>query len=252
MKLGVNMQQTMSRAVNQLYRVNKQTLCAVLSLFLLFIPFNLKAVIKQYDEAVSLGTACQSAWQLEANGMRKLAYPFDWLITPFDSLVSFITCRGVNFLDKDKLAVVEVLPGNPSMLHIVDLLYNIHSIHDFYGPDMSNYDAVKAKYDRRIKRFFNLLDSNKKILFVRVQISRSEAEEIDRLFQTFYPKLRYTLVAVSEDPNAQFDWGLERVKNFYMQQIPGDWAGNHEKWETILSQFPVKPASKSRRAEERW
>jgi hypothetical protein len=216
------------------------------------IGVDLEAAIKKYDETVSLGSSCQSAWHLEANGLRRWSYPLDWVITPFDSLIAFITHRGVGFLDRDKIAVIEILEGAPSMLHVSDTTYHIHSIHDFFAPDMPNYEAVKAKYDRRIKRFFDLLESSKRILFVRVNISRQEAEYLDHFLHTLYPRLEYTLLAVSEDPSAQENWGLERVRNFYMQQFPSDWVGNSGQWTEILSQFPIKAGKKKGVDEEKW
>lgn len=209
---------------------------------------------RKYDEAVSLGTACQGAWHLKDNGMRKWAYPLDWLITPFHGLVAFIQNRGEGFLEQDKLQLLEVLPSagtSPSMLHVVDLTYDFHSIHDFFS-DMSNYDQIKAKYAQRIQRFFELLESDKKVLLVRVQISRDEAIHLDAMLQNLYPHLDYTLLAVSDRPEAQVDWGLERIRNFYMHQEPGDWKGDCERWKDILSLFPVKGTKKKNGDGDTW
>lgn len=225
---------------------------AILSFLLCFTQVDLGAVIKEYDEVVSLGTACQAAWQLEANGMRQLAYPFDWVVTPFHALKAFLENKGENFLDKDKLVIAEVLNGSPSMLRVVDTTYDMHFIHDFLAPDMPNYAEVKAKYDRRVKRFFKLLETDKKILFIRVNILRHEAEYLDNFLHTSYPQLRYTLVALSEYSADQVDWGLPRIRNFYMPQTPGDWAGNHEQWKEILRQFSLRPTIKSRPPGEVW
>lgn len=226
---------------------------AFLALLLLFTQFDVHASSRKYDETVSLGTACQSAWQLEVNEVRKWAYPFDWLITSFDSLVAFISNKGEGFFEKENLEIIEILYGESlSFLHVVDRKYDIHSIHDLFFPNMYNYDKVKAKYERRIQRFFALLESNRKILFVRTQINRSETIYLDNLLHHLYPNLEYTLVAISDDPDAQNDWGLERVRNFYMQQTPGEWQGDYQKWKEILSQFSVKPARQKRPDEEQW
>lgn len=219
--------------------------------FLLVIHAKLIASDKPYDETVSLGAACQAAWQLEANGKRNGAYPFDWLVTPFHGLVSFILQRGEGFLEKDKTSVVEVLQGNPSILHVVDLTYDIHSIHDFFE-GMLNYDRVKSKYERRTLKFFKLLASDKKILFIRVQMSRQEAIYLDQLLHSNYPKLDYTLVAISDDPEAQIEWGMERIRNFYMEQLPGNWMGDGDKWREILSQFQVNVSERKNPDRVKW
>lgn len=212
----------------------------ICALYLIGTLFRLDASTREYDETVSLGSICQAAWHLKANEIRKGAYPFDSAITPFHGLILFISQHGAGFLEKDHLKVLETLYGDPhSYLHVVDQTYDIHFIHDFRFPDMYNYDTVIAKYQRRTQRFFHLLETDKKILFVRVQMNRDEAKALDRLLHTLYPHLDYTLVAVSDDPDAQTDWGLERVRNFYMQQTPGDWKGDSQRWGEILSQFPV-------------
>lgn len=245
--------QTMICQFSQRHQYYRHILVPFLALLLLLTQFKLHASSRKYDETVSLGSACQSAWQLEVNEVRKWAYPFDWLVTSFDGLVAFIMNRGEGFLERDNLEVVEVLKGDSlSFLHVVDRKYDFHSIHDFFFPDMYNYDKVKDKYERRIQRFFALLESDRKILFVRTQISRNEATYLDSLLHRLYPHLEYTLVAVSGDPDAQMDWGLERVRNFYMQQTQGDWQGDYQKWKEILSQFSVKPAKRKRPDGEMW
>ncbi len=107
-----------------------KNVCASLLLILL-ITFNVKADTQFYDEAVSLGYSCQVAWQLEANGIRKRAHPFDWFHTPFESLLSFIHCKGANFLERDKINVIGPYPESPTHLHVIDLVYGIASYHDF-------------------------------------------------------------------------------------------------------------------------
>lgn len=240
------LQHFMIRLANQFYLI----------IILVFALFSLEiraSTIKQYDEVISLGTACQAAWQLEGNGMRRLAYPFDWLVTPFHGLIPFIINQGAGFLDKDKIEIVKTLPGKATFLHVADLTYDIHFIHDFHGTEIiDNYDKIKNKYDRRIQRFFTLLQSNKKILFFRVQITRDEAIVLDNLIHTTYPNLEYTLVAINDSPDTENDWGLERVRNFYMRQSIDNWQGDGERWKDILSQFSVKESKKKRPDGEKW
>lgn len=222
---------------------------------LLFLPVKTGLVASQreeYDEAVSLGTSCQAAWYLQGYGLRHWAYPFDWMVTPPHALLAFIKNKGKNFLEKENLQTLEVLPGTPSILHVVDTKYDIHLIHDFYFPDMKNYNSVKAKYTRRIKRFFNLLESNKRVLFIRVQFSRSEALLLDELLHKLYPDLKYTLLVLSDAPEAYDDWMLPRVKNFFMEQQPGNWMGDGERWREVLSLFSIKPHGQEQPKTEKW
>jgi hypothetical protein len=208
--------------------------------FCLLLGINAQVLaVSQYDEVVSLGIACQAAAQIKYNEIRIRAYPFDWLVTPFDGLISFIINKGAGFLEPGNFCSHGLIRNSNSLL-VKDSIYNFSFMHDFEGEDpLFSYAEVKEKYDRRIKRFFNLLESNKKVLFIRVTISKAQAKQLDQVLQKHYPNLSYTIVAVSDKEDAKMDWGLPRVRNFYLIQ-DWDWMGDDEVWEGILQQFPVK------------
>ena len=81
---------------------------------------------RPYDIVISLGDMCQVAWQLSHHNLRGPAFPFDWVITPFDSLYLFLMHEGFGFLDRDNLVVV-----HDEIPHIEDSLYRIKLLHDF-------------------------------------------------------------------------------------------------------------------------
>lgn len=207
----------------------------------------------QYDEVISLGMNCQVAYQVRTNGMRRHAYPFDWVIIPFESLMTFLSEKGSEFLNQDKIALIDLPPGSHHF-RALDLKYGIHLVHDFKAPVfLSDYAEVKVKYDRRIKRFFDTLQlSNKRFLFVRLNITREQAEFLDHFLHTHYPKLSYTLLVLNDHPSFKGDWGLPRIRNFYLAQIPNCWQGDHARWKEILSCFHVKPATNPLPQDEYW
>ena len=207
----------------------------------LFFIFYAQAEEEPYDEAVSLGYGCQVAWQLKANGIRSLSYPFDWFHTPFNGLVGFITLKGSNFLDVNQISIVGPYAGDPGCLQVVDLCYGITSYHDFSAnPPFANYWHIKLKYDRRIKRFFDLLKSNKRILFIRQGDSRHQIECLDALLQQIYPRLNYSILAVNDSEEYKDKWGSERIKNFHIKQIPWVWQGDYQSWKEVLGHFSIK------------
>jgi hypothetical protein len=225
-------------------------ICLLITLSTIF-GINLKA--ETYDEVVSLGYGCQVAHQLEAHGMRKLAYPFDWFHTPFKGLLSFITYKGKNFWDINKIHIVGVYPGDPNNLEVHDLNYGIISYHDFSSsPALLNYAAVKGKYDRRTKRFFDLLNSTKKVLFVCQYYTKVQIEQLDELLRSSYPSLSFTLIAVGNTEDFKIDWHLPRIENYFMEEVFGDWRGNFPRWTEILSQYSVKHNEHLRSIEDRW
>lgn len=221
-------------------------------LFIVLASLSLEAT-EPYDEVVGLGYSCEIAYQLEHNGIRTLAYPFDWVHTSHEALISFITNKGKNFFDIDKIHVVEPYPGDPVCLQVVDLVYGIISYHDFYtSPYMGNYKAIKSKYNRRISRFFDLLNSKKRVLFVRQGALKEQVEFLDDLIHRHYPRLAYTIIAINNTEEYKENWGLSHVENFYMEGTPGDWRGNQERWFEILSQFTIKSKNAPRDPAERW
>lgn len=50
-----------------------------------------------YDEVVSLGGHCQVAHQLKVHNLRYHAYPFDYVITPYEGLAPFLVYQGFIF-----------------------------------------------------------------------------------------------------------------------------------------------------------
>ena len=229
--------------------------------FLVFFCFALQAdnpehekqEIQFFDEVISLGYECQVAWQLETNGLRKYAYPFDWFRTSFESLMAFIKNKGEHFFEIDKICIIAPYLGHITYFHVQDLIYGIHSFHDFLvTPPLANYEMVKAKYDRRIERFFKVLESNKRVLFVREGLSREQTEELDRLLKDLYPALSFTILAVSDREEFKEDWGSQTIRNFYLKQKPLDWQGDYSRWKEILSNFVIQHDSTPRNPENIW
>lgn len=209
-------------------------------LFLLLLGMScpLTAKVEVYDEVISLGKDCQAAFQLRNYGLRKEAYPFDWLVTPIDGLGLFLGTHGAHFLDPDKLVY---LNASGPYFHVWDSQFNFLIYHDFQTPDyMSDYEEVKVKYERRIARLFKLMNSNKRVLFVRCWITRAEAEYLDDLISCHFPKLNYTLLVLNNSKDFKSNWKKKRIRNFYLKPIPHNWEGDSVRWGEILSQFSVR------------
>ena len=66
-----------------------------------------------------------------------------------------------------------------------------------------------------------MLHSNEKILFIRRGISYQQAFILDDLLHTSYPNLNYAILAVGSTEEMNQNWGLERVKNFYLGRLDG-------------------------------
>lgn len=207
---------------------------------------------QQFDYAVSLGSYCMVAIQLSNCKARDHAYPLDWINSPFEGLIKFIAHQGYDFLRKEYLLFK--IEGHEKVVY--DLNYEAmrfpHDF-DFTFTDMaaseafcgtytqvniSNYGDILTKYQRRIARFFDLLRSNKTILFVRYDISYEQVILLDRLLHSQYPQLKYMILALGPSEEIKPPWGLERVRNYYMP-FSQDYGGMTPLWQHIFSQFSL-------------
>jgi hypothetical protein len=203
---------------------------------------------RKFDIAIGLGGRCQVAYNLQKNGLRQQAFPFDWLITPFEGLIRFLAYQGRGFTNKENFlfhitaynvptAVMDTMYGF-CLLHDFDysLIDGIPTVKRFHEVEVRNYDEIKFKYDRRIKRFFEVLNSDKKVLLVRLGITYHQAVFLDEFIHSHYPNLDYLILAVDDSEEIKTDWGLTRVKNVYAQQVTY-WQGREDVWKAILDRF---------------
>lgn len=116
----------------------------------------------EFKNFISLGYFCEVAEDLEKMGLRNTSSPFDWCITDFSKNIELIENHFEGFMNYDNLA-----QSIDDRNHYEDTRYNDFFFHDFtkYKPLSQQYDAVKAKYDRRIKRFLKNIESP--TLFIR-------------------------------------------------------------------------------------
>ncbi len=118
----------------------------------------------QYDYVVPIGSFCSPAYELKRLGYRSASLPFDWVFCQLHGVAKLIES---NFEDLFNLSYLERDINNPNIVrHIV---YKFIFVHDFdiERSIEEQIGDVKAKYNRRIARFYNILNSNKRILFFR-------------------------------------------------------------------------------------
>lgn len=117
---------------------------------------------RRYDNFISLGYFCDVAQNLEKMGLRDVSSPFDWSITYFDGVIKAIDNRFDGFMDYANLS-----QSVHNRNHYMDVKYRIFFFHDFskYESLDDQYNAVKNKYDRRIKKFLGNIE--KPTLFIR-------------------------------------------------------------------------------------
>ena len=130
--------------------------------------------MKKYQNYISLGYFCATASELERVGLRNVSSPFDWCISNFEGVINAINDGFDKYLDYDLL-----LQSDSCNAHYYNKKYRTWFYHDFdkYHSLADQLPAVKAKYIRRINRFYCNIEQP--TLFVRY-ISDEVKDEYDK------------------------------------------------------------------------
>lgn len=118
---------------------------------------------------ISLGYFCSVASDLEKLGLRTKSFPFDWVISDFEGVITNIQNHFSNYLDYDFLS-----QNTKNHAIYKNIKYNIAFYHDFdkYTSLKKQLPQVIEKYNRRIERFYKSIVTP--TLFIRY-ISDEEA-----------------------------------------------------------------------------
>ncbi len=128
---------------------------------------------------ISLGIDCGVSLLLNKLNLRSCALPFDWVVT-FNGITDIINN---NFID--------YIPTNINKTN----KYNVLFLHD-------NFPDDNDKYDRRITRFKNILETNnEKIIFIRKSHGNyhthindiDDINNLDILLKNKYSNLQYEI-----------------------------------------------------------
>lgn len=206
----------------------------------------LKELKGSYNAIFSLGDLCLAAIQLEKNNLRPFAGVFDWMASyNLPDVNRALINRFDKFMEYRNLQVI----GNASdkLFLVADTEYNFISNHDFYThsnfpPHLAAYPEIKEKYDRRIKRFLEKMETAENILFIRTEGTLEQATELERILKGLVKhKFKVLMVhhVLGETSLVDEEWPLEHVCSVRM---PDDerWEGNNELWTRILQNVSFK------------
>ena len=169
--------------------------------------------MKQYDIAFSLGRACSCTETLREAGLQYLSFPWDWIAGNGSDSDMLYRTEIVRNGFKDWLRIEDLVqdsnPAGPGKDRYRNVSTGYCYNHDFPKgvPLAESYPAVKAKYDRRIARFLNMLRTAKSALIACVDTpvqSRpttiEECREARRRFAEMFPNARFDLVLFTREP----------------------------------------------------
>ena len=167
-----------------------------------------------YDLVISIGEACMCSSNLRKRGLQKFSYPLDWVFgATFAQRIGFVINKFHRYFEFKDLISLDRIDHDKYIIKnkYTALCHN----HDFYinqGSWESQYDKVKAKYDRRISRLINMLESQhkQKVLIVYIEIPRTADNQhefikdkqltsyIDEL-ERVYPNKKFNLLYIKHN-----------------------------------------------------
>jgi len=124
--------------------------------------------MKNYDEIISLGTQCNPGLSLRELNLKKETYPFDW-VRSNSKIIYDILLNG-----KDKYITFDDHYSDDyytKHLDSIDFKKFPNSHINSYGQYFTHYTKISSielinKFNNYFERFFNILNSNKKVLFI--------------------------------------------------------------------------------------
>ncbi len=184
---------------------------------------------------VSLGSACITAHMHRECGIRKAAFPFDWILScDGEKLINILEENFLHFLNSDVLSIAV----GPALLNDY---YHLIFLNEGDWED-ANYDIreFSKKCQRRIDRFRQLADYQGKVFFVRTAVPRGsytpldtwgikETSEIgyeyaDKLHQAlkkYFPDLDFQLIIINKNDQSGFLIEEQSSSDILMVRIDG-------------------------------
>lgn len=221
----------------------------------------------KYDLIMPIGSACKTTYNLRQRKLQRESLPFDWIWLPTTEVVAgMLHDKFGNFLLKENL---EFKPSNIIDHDIfIDHGCGVEFWHDFpYQTDLDrDYDEIKAKYNRRIKRMYENIHASKRILLFRTVIIKPGhkpedlyddemisddllLKQAEKLFALF-PGKKVDLVYVNlfldphEYKEVRLSDNLLKIEAHTPEK--DEWIGNQKLFDQILSPYDLSSQAKIR------
>jgi hypothetical protein len=202
-----------------------------------------------YKAYMSLGSTCQTAYQLRRLGLRKHAGPLDWFVSDsIGGVVRLIDQRFKGFMEPNQL---ELIGTTYECFVVRDNATDIISFHDFplyLTADRwrDAYPEFKQKLNRRVDRFMRTIQSQP-ILFIRTNSNRKEAQELHAALKRLMPGKFHLLIVNNHQEDRKDviyeDWRLGGISSVLLPKGE-DWRGLNQAWDTCMKGFKLKASTR--------
>ncbi|QKF94424.1 DUF1796 protein [Fadolivirus algeromassiliense] len=205
-------------------------------------------------EYISIGNSCSVTYQKQQLDIKNETYPFDWIRT--ESLDDITNCINNDFIDfitnlikvneSDKFPVSsdDNFPDNSDCKSIImKNRYGMKFYHDFNN--QTNMSDIVNKYERRIKRFINLIKSNKSICFVRdelkpIKINNGYISNFINVIKKINSECNCKIVIILHKPKNNHELLRNNVNKEMVDILIdnnefGDWFRPNIDWKTVFN-----------------
>jgi hypothetical protein len=199
------------------------------------------------DHIVSLGRACETAYNLRRHYGFATAYPFDWWISGTDGVARFI--REANADDLYRLSALEPVDDGAS---IRNARYDIRLHHEFPRdrgapgrPVIADWAArvaaPRARTAHLARRLFGLADTAGSIVFVRSCRPRDGEAALAALLQALemrFPRQQVGVVLVNHQGADVAGYPAHRMA--VAPPATADWRGDPAAWDAALGALGLR------------
>ncbi|MGQ7885899.1 DUF1796 family putative cysteine peptidase [Paenibacillus sp. WC2504] len=201
-----------------------------------------------YKAYISLGSTCQTAYQLKRLGLRKYAGPLDWFVS--DSIGEVVRLIDHRFNGFMELSQLELIGTTYECFVVRDNGSGVISFHDFplyltAGRWREAYPAFKQKLNRRVDRFLRTIQGQP-ILFIRTNSTKKEAQELHSAIRRLKHGKFHLLIVNNHQKDSKDviyeDWGLAGISSVLLPKGE-DWRGYNQAWDTCMNGFKLKASS---------
>ena len=206
---------------------------------------------------IPIGTGCGIAQELKRRNLRTVALPFDWVYT--------WSLDVINLMIKDKFKALFVKDNwilsdqqkdmeEKDELRYLNKKYDgFYSIHDFKksGDFEKDYPKYCVTMNRRVSRFFEALNGNEKIIFIRddhhlpiitkynnVEVFKQNWIEFNQFIQSVNSKLEYDIIYITEyiNENEISNFKEKNLHFWYVHSnnLTDDWRRLVIPWDAIF------------------
>jgi len=173
--------------------------------------------------AISLGYNCWPAAHLQDHALRKRSFPFDWMITSFETIYSLLETDFYGFLDT---RYINLLNGTmpQSTLHGAQFAHDFNlqnwkqvdnSLVPINEEAKKEYSDMLYRYERRIARFYKVFELGIPVYLFRWNITKAQAYQLYHLLTKKFPKSDIHLICLQNNGTGiDENWGHPKIRHF--------------------------------------